>query len=231
MLAVSAYLLDSSYDRSRQPPDPAAAGEGEVARRDGRADATRPGLQARSADLADKSLAERELLLRSVLLDTNVLATGYVDRRGREVAKLRRSGGVELSEKSLSHQPFFERAREHGAYFGPVTFVSQLAGRQGALAKTIEIDVADSEGGVVREALYPGQQFSDVVVATHLGRAGYAYIVDARGAPVAHPNRAVEDAYAGGRLKSLAVLPQVAEGLGRLRPARPRAATSAASAC
>ena len=98
-----------------------------------------------------------------------------------------------------------------------MTYFSQLSGPQGGGEKSIEIDVADSEGGVVREALVPGQQFSDVVVATHLGRAGYAYLVDARGAPIAYPNRAVDDAYTGGRIKSLTVLPQVAEGLGSSR--------------
>ena len=154
------------------------------------------------------------MLLRSVLLDTNVLATGYVDRRGREVARLRRSGGIELSEQSLSRQPFFERARKNGAYFGPVTFFSQLAGPQrGDAEQTIEIAVADSEGGVVREALNPRPQLSEVVVASHLGRASYAYTADSRGALVAHPNFVVRQDYATGRLKSLAVLPQVAEGL------------------
>ena len=104
------------------------------------------------------------------------------------MARLRRGGGVELSPESLSHQPFFEQAREHGAYFGPVTYASQLAGPQtGDRELSLEIDVADNEGGVVREALQSQTTVSEVIVATHLGRAGYAYIVDSRGAPVAHP--------------------------------------------
>ena len=131
MLAVSAYLLDSSYNRSRshlirlqQEKAKSLAVTVEQTLRDQVS-------RLAALHLADKSSAERELLLRSVLLDTNVLATGYVDGRGREVAKLRRGGGVELSEESFAHQPFFERARENGAYFGPVTYVSQLAGPQG----------------------------------------------------------------------------------------------------
>jgi signal transduction histidine kinase len=213
-LAVSAYLLDSSYNRTRQHlielQQEKAKSLAVTVQQTLRDQVSR----LTALNVYDKSNAERELLLRSVLLDTSVLATGYVNARGREVARLRRRGGVDLSPQSMSHQRFFEQALKHGAYFSPVTYISPLAGPQmGDLELSLEIDVADNAGGVVREVLLPRPELSEVIVATHLGRAGYAYIVDSRGAPVAHPNFVVRNDYAGGRLKSLAVLPQVAEAL------------------
>jgi len=107
MLAVSAYLLDSSYNRSRQHlielQQEKAKSLAVTVEQTLRDQVSR----LMALNVYDKSNAERELLLRSVLLDTSVLATGYVNARGREVARQRRRGGVQLSPENLSHQPFF----------------------------------------------------------------------------------------------------------------------------
>src|SRR6476619_4386796 len=104
MLAVSAYLLDSSYNRTRQHlielQQEKAKSLAVTVEQTLRDQVSR----LAALDVYDKSPAERDLLLRSVLLDSSVLGTGYVDKQGREVAGLRRRGGVNLSLQSMSHQ-------------------------------------------------------------------------------------------------------------------------------
>jgi len=75
-LAVSAYLLDSSYNRTRQHlielQQEKAKSLAVTVQQTLRDQVSR----LTALNVYDKSNAERELLLRSVLLDTSVLATG-----------------------------------------------------------------------------------------------------------------------------------------------------------
>jgi two-component system, NtrC family, sensor kinase len=150
-----------------------------------------------------RSLSELAAALQSQVAPHTV-ELSYLDGRGRLVlgASARGVGftnqGLPLGHPNLAGSPVFRVARRTGLYFGPLQAV-----QGSATTNTMQVAVAESAGaGVVAETLDLGA-IRDLVRGTRLGRAGYAYAVDATGRAISHPNN---HAYS---VKSLEELPQV----------------------
>jgi signal transduction histidine kinase len=219
LAATSAYLLYSSYNRSRsglirlQQEKAKSLAVTVKQSLDGQAE------RLSTLQLTGLPDSQRQLLLRSILLAPNVYAVAYVDARGREVDKLRKRFGATLATSNLSHQPFFVTARADGVYVGPVPVVSELLGQGTDRGWMAEIAVAENSGeGVVREAFDAPAAFRGLGAGTRLGRTGYAYITDAAGAPILHPSFLVLQDFLSGRASRLKTLPQVAAALGSGAP-------------
>ena len=207
LAATSAYLLDSSYNRSRS----------ELIRlQQEKAKSLALILQQTLLEHADRleSLhltgfpdTQRQLLLRPFLLTPNVYAVSYVDGEGRELVKVRKGGGATLAPSILSHQPFFVGTRNGRAYVGPITVgASARPGRPRMAGR--DRDSRSSEG--CRPRSPSGRpSFRDLVVNTHLGRSGYAFVVDAKGATDSAPQYSGRPDFSGTCL-AVKTLPQVA---------------------
>jgi signal transduction histidine kinase len=144
------------------------------------------------------------------LLDNHADDAFFVDRAGRKTLASAGGGLVRLPANFL-HDRSVEQARAAGAYFGPVYAPRLLSNPE---ARSMEVMVLQApayagvrgEGaGVVGETLDIGV-IQDLVRHTRLGTTGYVYAVDAKGAPIAHPNAAAFSH------RSLA-LPQVTKAL------------------
>ena len=219
LAATSAYLLYSSYNRSRsglirlQQEKAKSLAVTVKQSLDGQAE------RLGTLQLTGLPDSQRQLLLRSILLAPNVYAVAYVDARGREVDKLRKRFGATLATSNLSHQPFFVTARADGVYVGTVPVVSELYGQGTDRGWMAEIAVAENSGeGVVREAFDAPAAFRGLGAGTRLGRTGYAYVTDAAGAPILHPSFLVLQDFLSGRASRLKTLPQVAAALGSGAP-------------
>jgi signal transduction histidine kinase len=145
------------------------------------------------------------------LTGTQTVDAFYIDGQGRLVLGASANGvgftdtSSPFGHPSLAERPIFRVARRMGSYLGTVV----LRGQSGlAVAnRTLLIAAAESTGdGVTAEKLDLGV-IQDLVKGTRLGKAGYAYAVDANGRAIAHPN-----AHAF-YVKTLRELPQVDEAL------------------
>jgi two-component system, NtrC family, sensor kinase len=213
LVGTSVYLLDSSYNenkraliRLQQEKAKSLALTVEQALRE---QVARLG----SVHVTGLSRSQRYAMLRPLLItDPNVSNVSYVDQRGRELLNFRGFGSE--SSTDLSERHFFKAARASGVFFSGMYRSPSGAVRSPGLP-TIEIAAAENYGkGVVREWLLPAGAFQDVIAGTHLGPSGYAYLVDARGRPLAHPNGEILRRFRTGAIKSLTSLPQVKEALG-----------------
>jgi signal transduction histidine kinase len=218
LAATSAYLLNSSYDRSRNDlvrlQQEKAKSLAVTVKQSIDGQAERLG-RLQLAGLPD---SQRQLLLRSIVVDPNVYAVAYVDARGREVDKLRKSRAT-LSTWNFSHQPFFTTAKAGGVYVGSVPVVSELLGQGTDRGWMAEVSTAEAVGGgVVREVFDAPAAFRGLGAGTRLGRTGYAYITDAAGAPIMHPSFTVLLDFLSGRASRLKKLPQVAAAVSSHAP-------------
>ena len=118
-------------------------------------------------------------LLRQVQAITEV---SQLDAAGREQLRVSRLAmDVVGSQADLSQDPRFVEAKAGRTYFGPVYFRKEsepymtiaIAGRGDAGVTTAEVNL---------------KFIWDVVSELRVGKAGYAYVVDARGQLVAHPD-------------------------------------------
>jgi signal transduction histidine kinase len=124
------------------------------------------------------------------LLETDATAAFYIDGAGRKTLA---TGGGDLRRPrgNFSHQPNVEQARATGVYYGP-TYAPRTLSNPGA--RVMEIVVREGRRGDYRpNSGFVGETLDlsaiqDLVRRTRLGTSGYAYAVDAQGAPIAYPN-------------------------------------------
>ncbi|MDF2780907.1 MAG: histidine kinase,HAMP proteinhistidine kinase,cache, partial [Geminicoccaceae bacterium] len=123
----------------------------------------------------------------------------FIDGSGREQLRVSRLAmDVVSSQADLSDEPAVRSAREAGAYFGPVYFRKEsepymmLAVR--GSGKKGDVTIAEINLKFIR----------DVISGIRVGKEGYAYVVDAEGRLVAHPDLALVL-----RKTDLSTLPQV----------------------
>ena len=128
----------------------------------------------------------------------------FVDGSGKEQLRVSRLAmDVAGSKADLSDDPAVRGAREAGAYFGPVYFRKEsepymtLAAR--GSGKKGDVTIAEINLKFIR----------DVISEIRVGKEGYAYVVDAEGRLVAHPDLALVL-----RKTDLSTLPQVADATG-----------------
>jgi signal transduction histidine kinase len=110
----------------------------------------------------------------------------FIDGSGKEQLRVSRLAmDVASSQADLSDEPAVRSAREAGAYFGPVYFRKEsepymtLAAR--GSGKKGDVTIAEVNLKFIR----------DVVSEIRIGKEGYAYVVDAEGRLVAHPDLAL----------------------------------------
>jgi signal transduction histidine kinase len=145
----------------------------------------------------------------------------FIDGSGKEQLRVSRLAmDVASSQADLSDEPAVRSAREAGAYFGPVYFRKEsepymtLAVR--GSGKKGDVTIAEINLKFIR----------DVISDIRVGKEGYAYVVDAEGRLVAHPDLALVL-----RKTDLSTMPQVAEvtaapGAADARSGRTEIATS-----
>jgi signal transduction histidine kinase len=107
----------------------------------------------------------------------------WIDREGREQLLVSRlTMDVAGSGQDFSKDPRFAGVRQDGSYFGPVYFRKETEPYM-----TIARAAGGQEGGVT--AIEVNLKFVwDVVSQIRIGKAGLAYVVDASGHLVAHPD-------------------------------------------
>ena len=159
-------------------------------------------------------------LLRQAPAITDLL---YIDGNGREQLHLSRlEPDVVGSGADLSADTRFTEAVAHRIWYGPVYF------RRGSEPyMTISVAHAGRNPGVTSASVNL-KLIWDVIAAIRVGETGYAYVTDARGRLVAHPDMSLVL-----RETDLSHLPQVAraihaadgEGGGRGRHAMPETVT------
>jgi two-component system, NtrC family, sensor kinase len=199
-LGISVYLLDSSYSDNKAALIRLQQEKARVIA--ATIEQLVQGIGARLHIIHGAGLPAYQVdeALTALRLDPNAFAVAYFDGRGRKIIESG-EGKIELERNAL------ETARAD-LYVSPV--------HVGVYADSPVVDIATAErsgDGVVAEQMVTLDAFQDVVIGERFGRGGYAYAVDARGRPVAHPNDDLLRRFAGGRLASLAFLPQVKGGL------------------
>jgi signal transduction histidine kinase len=134
--------------------------------------------------VAAATLEQRRLdffrLFRQVPAITEV---SYLDGAGREQVRVSRLAmNVIGSEEDLSRDPRFIEAKANRVYRGPVYF------RKGS-EPYMAIAIAEGvKGGGVTAAEVNLKFIWDVVSKIKIGKAGQAFVVDGRGALIAHPD-------------------------------------------
>ena len=155
----------------------------------------RPEWSSGAATLEERRM-EYLRLLRQAPAITELSA---LDARGEEQLRVSRIGLDQLaSRRDLSREPAFLEATPGKAYYSPVYFRKEsepymtvsLAGRR----KDAGVTIAEMNLKLIW----------DVISQTRIGEAGYAYVVDSRGALIAHP-----DIASVLRNTDLSALPQV----------------------
>ncbi len=142
------------------------------------------------------SFTARGAVLRP-LLEDHATSAFYVDHTGRKTLASA-GGGLIVVKGNFLHDRSVKQARAAGVYFGPV-HAPRLLSHPGARSMEVVVretgrPVGSPEGrhvpgfGIVGETL-DLRVIQDLVRQTRLGTSGYVYAVDARGAPIAHPNR------------------------------------------
>lgn len=123
------------------------------------------------------------------LLDRHATTAFYVDGAGHKTLAL--AGGALFPVKGNFLQDHsIQQARESGFSFGSVSAPGGLSNPE---TRVMEIVVAEDQAragtGFFGETLDLGV-IQQLVLHTRLGTSGYAYAVDDRGMPIAHPSRA-----------------------------------------
>jgi signal transduction histidine kinase/CheY-like chemotaxis protein len=112
-----------------------------------------------------------------------VTEIAQLDRSGRELYRLSRQAiDVVGSNQDHSHDPSFLQAMTSKIYYGPVIFVD---GSEPYM--TLAVAGSRPEYGVL-EAQVDLRFIWDVVSQIKVGRTGYAYVIDADGRLIAHPD-------------------------------------------
>ena len=136
----------------------------------------------------------------------------FVDGSGKEQLRVSRLAmDVASSQADLSKEPAVRGAREAGAYYGPVYFR-----KESEPYMTVAVRGSGKKGDVTIAEINL-KFIRDVISEIRVGQEGYAYVVDAEGRLVAHPDLALVL-----RQTDLSSLPQVAQA--RAAPATPEAA-------
>jgi HAMP domain-containing protein len=136
----------------------------------------------------------------------------FVDGSGKEQLRVSRLAmDVASSQADLSDEPAFRSAREAGACFGPVYFRKESEPYMTLAAR------GSGQKGDVTIAEVNLKFIRDVISEIRVGKEGYAYVVDAEGRLVAHPDLAMVL-----RKTDLSTLPQVRDVTAA--PASPEAA-------
>jgi two-component system, NtrC family, sensor kinase len=127
------------------------------------------------------------------LLLTDATAAFYIDGAGRKTLATG-GGGLRRPRGNFSHQPNVEQARATGVYYGPAYAPRTLSNPGARVMEVVVRESAPARGtnyrpnsGFVGETL-DLSAIQDLVRRTRLGTSGYAYAVDAQGAPIAYPN-------------------------------------------
>jgi len=140
---------------------------------------TQPPIVAPSAAMEQRR-SDYFRLLRQVLAVTEV---SYIDPRGLEQLRVSRLAmDVVASKTDYSQDPRFLQPKAGRAYFSPVYFR-----KESEPYMTIALAGSGKESGVT--AAEVNLKFIwDVVSQIRVGREGRAYVVDSRGALIAHPD-------------------------------------------
>jgi PAS domain S-box-containing protein len=135
-----------------------------------------------------------------------------LDGAGKEQLKVSRLAEDEVgTEEDFSFAPAFTQAKAQGVWFGPVYFR-----KESEPYMTLAMARAGKKAGVTVAEINL-KLIWDVITALKIGEGGYAYVVDARGRLIAHPDISLVL-----RHTDLSTLPQVAAALSAA-PAAPGA--------
>jgi signal transduction histidine kinase len=131
------------------------------------------------------------------LLEDHATSAFYVDSTGRKTLASA-GGGLTPVKGNFSHDRSVKQALAAGVYFGPVYAPRRLSNPE---ARSMEVVVRETarvvgspEGRHIPGSGFVGETLDlrviqDLVRQTRLGTSGYVYAIDARGVPIAHPNR------------------------------------------
>ena len=171
-------------------------------------EAITPAASATTADLEKRRIDYLKLLR----LAPAVTTLRFVDSHGIERVQVSRMDADTTNSKAdLSRDPGFIAARNGRIHFGPVYFFEQTE-------PYMSIAVPDSSGeGSVTLAEVNLKFIWSVVAGIKVGEKGYAYVVDAGGRLVAHP-----DIHQVLQMTDLSALPQVRAALAGATNAPPR---------
>ena len=108
----------------------------------------------------------------------------YVDSRGREQVRESRIGMSSYgSGKDLSDEPWFKAARAGRTYFGDVIYRKQTEPYM-----LIAVPISKFYGGGVTAVDVNLKFMGEVIRGIHVGKTGFAYVVDRQGRLIAHPD-------------------------------------------
>jgi signal transduction histidine kinase len=112
-----------------------------------------------------------------------ITEASYIDATGREQMQVSRlKMDVIGGQADLSHDPRFVEAKAHRVYRGPVEFRKESE-------PYMDIAIAEGgKGGGVTAAAVNLKFIWDVVSQIKIGQAGQAFVVDAQGILIAHPD-------------------------------------------
>jgi signal transduction histidine kinase len=141
---------------------------------------TIPPLWAVEAMPPEQRRGEYRRLLRQMPAITEI---AYLDPTGQEQARVSRlATNVTTSQADHSTDPRVREAHGGRTYFSPVYFRNESEPYM-----TVAIGEGGAEGGITA-AEVSLKLLWDVVSGIQIGRAGYAYVVDADGRLIAHPD-------------------------------------------
>ena len=157
---------------------------------------------------ADTPDQQRNDFFRLLRQEPSILEISHLDPTGREEFRVSRLAlNVEQSGADFSQHPAFLQARTGQTYFGPVYFLNESEPYM-----TIAVpETGDNPGVTVADVDL--SYIWDVVAGIQIGQAGYAYVVDAKGELIAHPDVSLVL-----RRPDLSALPQVRSRLGGAEP-------------
>jgi signal transduction histidine kinase/CheY-like chemotaxis protein len=155
--------------------------------------------------VGDDYIIDLRNLLKNVPAIRDVVA---LDMAGHEELRLSRiARSIPDAQADHSAAAYFKSARAGATYFGPVIFPANSFEPRIVIGTPIEPFVGEVIGVLAAEVNI--RYAWDVVQEIQVGESGYAYVVDATGSLVAHP-----DLHLVLQRKNLSDLPQVAAVLG-----------------